>query len=666
MHDMETRPARSAGRKIRWIALAILAILLWKFSFGSIQISGDGNEYAMMAHGFVHHGTPDLRASDIADIDALPGSLVAKSNLERNVIDTIPQVLRQHAGIPLGFADGKAWGIHAIHFWMYSLLAAPFWAATAALGENLALAFSLLNFLALGLTCCRILRWYPTIGVTGAAVLAMLGPVYYLHWTGPEVMSACCVLLATLAIIRQDFALAVALAGLGATQNPPIAGLILAAGVCRGILVLRPAWAAGLTPQTRAWRDATLITAGILLAALPYAFNLAVFGVPSVIAKYYANLSFISWERFESSFIDFDQGMILGFPGLFLGLVLLPTCLAQTFRRRWLAYAAIALALTAGLVLPTLVTANWNSAHVVFIRYAYWTGMPLTAAFIVGLALLSWRRRLAILACVTLCQITAMTALGWPHSGGPPQHSPLGNWVLDHYPAFYNPDTEIFFERELHEERSPTPEDIVVHRGPDGPTKLMRYWANRAGSAGICPSGQVIQGNGLITTSGWEYVNAPFHCGTAVGTGHSAAWIVDAAHGDGAAVLGQGWSVQESTGTWTDGARSVLTVPVPAGLRPVRLALAGTYFKASTLSDVTINGIHLGRIRLGAAPIVLPTAIRDARTLTIVLAHTGLEAPDLLRTTGDRRQLGFFMHYIYLDDGVWHQALTQPDRLPRE
>jgi hypothetical protein len=292
--------------------------------------------------------------------------------------------------------------------------------------------------------------------------------------------------------------------------------------------------------------------------------------------------------------------------------------------------------------------------------------MPLTAAFIVGLALLSWRRRLAILACVTLCQITAMTALGWPHSGGPPQHSPLGNWVLDHYPAFYNPDTEIFFERELHEERSPTPEDIVVHRGPDGPTKLMRYWANRAGSDGICPPGQVIQGNGLITTSGWEYVNAPFHCGTAVGTGHSAAWIVDAAHGDGAAVLGQGWSVQESTGTWTDGARSVLTVPVPAGLRPVRLALAGTYFKASTLSDVTINGIHLGRIRLGAAPIVLPTAIRDARTLTIVLAHTGLEAPDLLRTTGDRRQLGFFMHYIYLDDGVWHQALTQPDRLRRE
>jgi hypothetical protein len=651
MHDTETRPARAAGRTLRLTVLTILAILLWKFSFGEIRITGDGNEYVMMSHGFVHHATPELRPSDIADIDALPESLVAESSLERRVIDTVPQSLRENAGIPLGFADGKAWGIQSIHFWMYSLLAAPFSAATAALGKNLALAFSLLNFLALALTIRSILRWYPAIDVTGAAVLAMLGPVFYLHWTGPEVMSACCVLLATLAIVRRDFALAVALAGLGATQNPSIVGLILAAGVYRSVLVLRPAWASGPAPQTSAWRDAALVALGILLAALPYAFNLAVFGVPSVIAKYYTNLTFISWERFESLFIDLDQGMILGLPGLFLGLVLLPACLEPSFRRRWCAYAAIALALTAGLAIPTLVSNNWNSAHVVFIRYAYWTGMPLVAVFIVGLVLLSWRRRLAILACVGLCQITAIAALGWPHSGGPPQHSPLGKWVLDHYPAFYNPDTEIFYERELHEERSPTPEETVVHRGPAGPTKLMRYWANKVGSGGICPSGQVILGKGLITASGWEYVNPPFQCGPATGTSHNAKWLVDAAHGDSAAVLGEGWSGLESTGVWTDGPRSVLTIPVPTGVHPVRLALAGSYLEASTLSDVTINGIHLGRIRLGTAPIVLPATIGHVNTLTIVLIHTGLEAPNLLRTVRDQRKLAFFLHFIYLDNG---------------
>ena len=654
MHDTETRSARAAGRTIRWTVLTILAILLWEFSFGEIRITGDGNEYAMMSHGFVHHATPELRLSDIADIDALPDSLVAESNLERRVIDTVPQSLRENAGIPLGFADGKAWGIQSIHFWVYSLLAAPFSAATAALSKNLALAFSLFNFLTLALTIRSILRWYPTIDVTGATVLAMLGPVYYLHWTGPEVMSACCVLLATLAIVRRDFALAVALAGLGATQNPSIAGLILAAGVCRGVLVLRPAWASGSAPQTSAWRDAGLVASGILLAALPYAFNLVVFGIPSVIAKYYTNLAFISWERFESLFIDLDQGMGLGLPGLFVGLVLLPASLTQSFRYRWIAYAAIALALTAGLAIPTLVTNNWNSAHVGFIRYGYWTAMPLVAALIVGLARLSWRRRLAILACVGVCQITAVTTLGWPQSGGPPQHSQLGNWVLDHYPAYYNPDTEIFYERELHEERAPTPEESIVHRSPNGPTKLMRYWANKGGSGGICPSGQMILGQGVITASGWEYVNAPFRCGLATEASHSAEWIVDAAHPDAAAVLREGWSVQESTGTWTDGARSVVTIHVPAGLQPARLALAGTYFEASTLSDVTINGIRLGRMRLGTAPIVLPAEIGQVNSLTIELTHTGLDAPNLLRTARDQRKLAFFLHYIYLDDGARH------------
>jgi hypothetical protein len=98
----------------------------------------------------------------------------------------------------------------------------------------------------------------------------------------------------------------------------------------------------------------------------------------------------------------------------------------------------------------------------------------------------------------------------------------------------------------------------------------------------------------------------------------------------------------------------VVTIHVPAGLQPARLALAGAYFEASTLSDVTINGIHLGRMRLGTAPIVLPAEIGQVNALTIELTHTGLDAPSLLRTARDQRKLAFFLHYIYLDDGPRH------------
>jgi hypothetical protein len=647
LRETSTRSARLLKRSTRSIVLVALAVILWKFAFGDIRIEGDGNEYVMMAHGFSRHATPELRPSDIADIDAMPDRIVRKSNLLKDELATVAHRLQQNGGMPMGFASGHSWGIQAVHFWMYSLLATPFYALTAALGKNLALAFSLLNFVAVALTIGCVLRWYPRIGVAGAAFLATLGPAYYLHWTGPEVMCACCALLATLAIVRRDVALAVALAGLGATQNPSISGLILAAGASWGLLALRPAWASGAAPYTHPLRNALLVVTGIVLALLPYAYNQLVFGMPSIIAAYFTNLHLISFERIVSLFFDLDQGMVIGFPGLFLGLILVPVCLAQPLRLRWLVYAAAAFGLTAGLALPPLATVNWNSAHFVVLRYAYWTAMPLVAVCIVGLAALPARRRLVLLACIGLSQVTAMWALGWPYGNGHLSHSPLGNWTLNNYPASYNPDAEIFVERELHDERSPVPEQVFVHRGPDSVTKLMRYWANTADAGGVCPPGRALVSVGRIMRSGWEYFDAPFRCGPPARPG--ADWIVNAAHGEASTLLGEGWSRLEETGVWTDGVRSVLRVPLPAGVQWSRLAIAGTYLKAGTMTDVTINDVHLGRMRLASGPIALPASIRHAAALRIVLGHDGVAGPELLRTARDTRKLAFFLHYIHVE-----------------
>jgi hypothetical protein len=642
--------ARPAADVARWIGMIVLGISLAYIAFAQAHIDGDGTEYVMMAHGFVNHASPELKPADIADVMAMPEDFVLKSNLDKARLAAVPQAIGHDGNMPLGFAGSKSHGIQAIHFWMYSLLAAPLYALTLIFGQNPVLAFVALNCLVLAATATTILRWYPRAGLPEVAFLALLGAVLYLRWTGPEVFSACCALLAMLAMLRRDLALSVALAGFGATQNPSLAGLILAAGAYRILLAQRPAWAFGpVAARKHTLRDRLLVVAGIVLAALPYAYNELVFGVPSIIAAHFTDTNQVSMNRFHSFFLDLNQGMVAGMPGLALALVLLPAVLGKGARVRWSMYAAGAALLTVGLSLPALATVNWNSGAIVMLRYAYWTAMPLVAVCIAGLVRLTPSRRWIVVGAVALCQAYAMWQAYWPESDYL-RHSKLAGWVLDHVPGLYNPDPEIFVEREQHKERGLSKDLVVVHRGAAGPTKLMRYWANAADTAGVCPAGQSLVSTSIPTQSGWEYFNAPFDCTPGAKAG--AYWLFDTAHPEQAALLKEGWSHLEGNGVWSEGGQSVLDITLPPGHVFRRLGLIGSYLQFSTRTGITINGIDLGQISLGAAPIALPPSLGRAASLHIELHHAHPISPAALGMSADTRQLAFHLQSIYLDDGA--------------
>lgn len=636
----------------RRFGLIVLGLILLVAAFLKPKIDGDGVEYVMMAQAFYRHATPEIKPADIAEM--LP--LVAKSGLPTELLAAVPHNAGHSGTLFAGFAGGKVWGTQAIHFWMYSLLAVPFHAVVMLFGLSPALAFAALNFLITAVTAGLVLRWFPKAGLVELAFLALLGPVFYLRWTGPEVFGACCALLATLAMIRRDIALSVAIAGFGATQNPAIAGLILAAWAYRGLLALRPAWAllpqAGNAQKTQTQtrtRNLLLTVTGVLLAVLPYAYNEIVFGMPSIIAENFTSPHLISWKRFTSFFLDLNQGMIAGLPGLVLGAVLLAALLGKPFRFRWLAYAAGALGLSFGLALPSLATVNWNNGYIVVLRYAYWAAMPLAALCIVGLSHLAAARRWALLACVIVCQALAMWQVNWPHGTSYLQHTGLAGWVLDHAPSLYNPDPEVFFERETHKEQDLARDRVIVHSGPGGPTKLMRSWMNTTDSGGACPPGQAISSPGVSAAQGWEYYNAPFACSAA--RQGEADWSFRSAGSEQAALLGEGWSGPEATGLWSEGGRSVLTIPLPkdAGFR--RLGIDGMYFRPRTMTDVTINGVHLGLVRLGAGPIMIPPSALHATSLSVVLVHAHPLSPAELGMSTDQRKLAFFLQRIHLDRG---------------
>jgi hypothetical protein len=627
------------SRAIAFLLCAVFALVC----LSKARLIGDGMEYLAMAQGFVAHGSPELRPSDIAALKAMPPKALARARLEPDVLAQAFEHVRGEGSIELGFARGSDGGVHAIHFWMYSLLAAPFYALVTLLGQNPFMALVALNLVILGATAWRLRAWLPAAGLPELGLLLLMGPAYYTVWIGPEVMTGCCVLLATIAALRRDLPLMVALAGLGATQNPSVAGLIPAAAAYALLYRWFPSTA--LLPveqRTRPLRAVLLVLAGLVAAVLPYLHNQALFGMPSIIGHYYTDIGLITPERLFSFLFDLNQGMLIGLPGLPACIALVTLAIAPAQRSAWLPQLAIALLLTLGMALPTLGAVNWNSGALIVSRYAYWCAMPLLAVCLAGLVQLDMRRRWLVLVLAVLLQGLA----GWQayRSRGPAftAHGRLAAWVLDHAPRYYNPDPEIFLERERHREDLATHDQVVVHRGPDGPTKLMRFWSNSLDAGGLCAPGTHLGAAQVRTlASGWRYYNAPLHCKP----GPAPVLRVEIGPAT-PPILGTGWSLVQGKAVWNEGPRATLRVPLPAGRRPGAIGLDGHYHAGLRSSRIVINGIDLGEFALGQAPLALPAALASARVLDIEIVHTTAPGPASER---DPRALGFLLQGVSVE-----------------
>ncbi|SFC78606.1 hypothetical protein [Massilia yuzhufengensis] len=633
-------PASILARLAAIFLCAVFAVLC----LAKARLIGDGLEYLAMVQGFVAHGSPELRRTDVDAFAAMPPPALARALLKPAMLDGAIERLERGAIVELGFARARDGSVHAIHFWMYSLLAAPFYALVVLLGQNPFMALVALNLAILAASAWRVRAWLPAAGLPELALVAIMGPLYYTVWSGPEVMAGCCVLLASLAALRRDLALTVALAGLGASQNPSIAGLIPAAAAYAALYRWFPA-AALFPPEggPRPWlRDGALVAAGIAAALLPYLHNMALFGMPSLISHYYTDLGLVTPERMFSFLFDLNQGLFTGFPALPACAAIILAALEPGRRRAWLVHLGIALLLTLGMALPTLAATNWNSGAIIVSRYAYWTSMPMLAVCLVGLVQLGPRTR-----NIALCAALLLQALfTWQayRSRAPSfiSHGRLAAWVLDHAPRWYNPDPEIFLKRERRREDLVTPDQVVVHRGPRGATKLMRYWSNSADSGGLCGPGTHLAAAHVKTlASGWRYYNAPLRCDP------GPAPAVRIAIGPGMPpILGSGWSRIEGAMVWTEGEHSRLRLALPPGRRAAYLGLDGAYFDGVRASTVTVNGVELGKKLLGQAPLALPAQVRGARVLDVTIEHA---LPARPADAADPRALGFSLRGVAIE-----------------
>jgi hypothetical protein len=641
------------SKQVQSYLLLLVLLALSYVALTTVRITGDGNEYLLMMHSLFKHQSATIGAADIADYAHLAPEMLQKIGLQQPLLD---ELLRQAqsakpTAVSAAFFPNAPGQFYAIHFWLYSLLALPFYALLKPFGFNPTAAFVVLNIICTGAVFAYLRRIVPRHAPLAFLAFLVAGTTLYLRWTGPEVLTASCALVATLAMLRGRAGMAILLAGIGASQNPPLIFLMPFAVVLRFLMgkyaSLR--WPDCPPPPVRR-NDALLVAAGVAIALAPMAFFQFTFGMPSIIARYMTSADLVTPQRFLSLYFDLDQGMIVGVPAAFLALVLPPLLLAGAARRAWLVVAGLVVAMTVAMSIPALSATNWNSGCIVMVRYAYWLAMPLLALALRAAVALPPARLRVLLCAIVLCQVGVLAANGvLGERSSHIQHTRAARWMLDHHPTLYNPDAEIFYERYIGREGIMWPNLVYLHEVGGKPVKLLRHWTNFESSAGLCPAGQLLLPGSIVSVNaGWQYLHAPFTC-TAGGTAGSFAWRFDGAGDTVKSLLGSGWSAFEGTGLWSEGKVSALKIPIAKGRQPVRIRMEGFYFATQHHSEVSVNGQALGSYNLAKDAIELPESLRNAPELAITLRHPDAESPKSRGESTDVRLLGFFLKTIVIE-----------------
>lgn len=495
------RPSRVLGcAGVRPWPLLALVVLTCGLALASARPTGDGGEYLLEAHAFESHGTPEIRLEDARWLRKRVPSL-------RGVARSLERGLESASETPLSSVRRDVSGLYySIHFWFYSLLAAPFVALTELAGASPALALGMLNGLAASAALFALWEHFERtrFALLAAVLFLLAGTTFYLGWTGPEILTGAATVIACARARRGDLPGAMLAGALASVQNAS-AGALLPFAVWT--------WWPGRQPLSR--HQIAACVAAVALAALPYAFYLAHYRIPSLTGHFATDARLIGSERAWSFVFDLNQGLILGLPGILAAAVAAPFVAAASGIERQLLLRELAgtLALVTAMAVPTLSVYNWNAGESVIMRYGYWVASPLLVMVLELTARFEHRVRNAFALAVAALQLAAIAPNGLlGERSSYLRHSWAAGMVLRHLPGAYNPVREIFFERSLGRESSPGTAAVVAwpHHHP---RKALVDRSRPARSAELCADGGIASSEAVHEAGdGWVYLDAPFLC----------------------------------------------------------------------------------------------------------------------------------------------------------
>ncbi|MGZ8287703.1 MAG: hypothetical protein ACXW3B_00540 [Telluria sp.] len=616
-----------------WSSVAF--VLLISFAIYRVKMNGDGAEYFAISANLMSHGDVSMHSDTWEWVE----NVMSFDSASLKIFKELPEVLDTRGSAPFfGFARASDGSIYAIHFWLYSLLMTPVVYLASAFGLNPAVGFAIGNLCIVACVAWYLRRVFPLTYIYGLGVFIVCGTIFYLRWTGPEVYTAATVLIATIAMVRSDFGVAVLLAGIGSTQNPSVSVII---PIAITLMLLRPRsleFGAIVIFESSTLRNGVYIIIGLLLTILPFVFFYSEFGTSSLTGRYFTSSDLVSYSRFWSLFFDLNQGMFIALPGPVFGLIVVYFALKGEDRRQFILWCLIGVVCVVGIMVPTLTAINWNSGGSMVNRYAYWGCAPLIAILLVGVAICEKPR--TILVIVISLQGAAILAngAGWRQSSYL-NHTALATAVLDYIPSVYNPVPEIMIERTNRREMASDDTKGVVWRKDGRLVKVLQRIDLDSDFTGTCTSGhRLIGGKRAIVERGWEYIHPPFSCREV----QLPVKLTFGLNGS-SEFLGTGWYNAEKSGTWSSS--NVSNLFIRASIPIKRIRFVGHYLLPERKSLLTINGRSVKNADLSRGLFILDEA---SRNISISIQHDWAVSPKMLGMSEDQRMLAFFLSEVYL------------------
>ena len=419
---METRRFRTV---LATTFIATLLIIL--IASSDLRGTGDGPEYMAMTEQLARWHAPSLTDNDVRDEQARQrriGSGYQGVGLARTLLRV----------------EGRQ---DFDHFWMYSLLAVPFYDLTRLLGIHPGWSFvavNLLLYLMAVASSARRIHW-------AALMLLFVGPgVWWIDKAHTEAFTFSLLAIALVLVRERPWWSFVAL-GLAATQNPPIAFAIpLVAGV------------ALLGDRALIRRRAFLVggAAAAVIAALHPLYYLLRLGVLTpTSASGLTNYRLPSARIVFGWIIDPNFGLLIGFPLLVPAVLVVLVAMLLRAPRALTPWTWAVTPVIGGFFLLTFsLTVNVNSASTPLLaRYSVWL-IPLAIPLFVDATVLPMRRFTMLVGPLAVTSAVWMVTIYAPSRPDNTFVTPtfVARWLWDQHPGIDNPPAEIFFERIAHYE----------------------------------------------------------------------------------------------------------------------------------------------------------------------------------------------------------------------
>jgi hypothetical protein len=431
------------------LLVVLLALVTWTLiespKYPQKVHFGDDSEYLLTTESFIRHHSPDYRREDALQ-----------------VLESLPRLWRwsmtrkygQDAkSVPLGYFPARDGRYFSWHFWSYAAVVAPIKAFLYTRDRGVQ-AFGYANCLLFCAGMLSMLQLWSMPRIWPVLVpLAFFCPVlWFLPLAHTEPFVFALGLAAAASFLRRRYRTALLLNSLAATQFQPLA--LVSAFICFEALASRLHWRSPWTTFRVSWAYCVSCVACFAITLLPTAFYQYHYGVSSLIAREgFAASHLMSMDKFLSMFIDLNYGMLTYMPGLLLLLAwALALALWRAVAQRRLRHLLPWLATLAALWSATSAL-GWNFQTQGVSRYALYAAPPMLL-----LVASELRARPSLSTSTLACVVVAFGLQAWVHAtfgwfeyrgDRNSQHNIVAEYVLQHWPRFYNPPPEIFCARTL-------------------------------------------------------------------------------------------------------------------------------------------------------------------------------------------------------------------------